>query len=137
MKELLSRLDFRPLVPDVVIMATLLAFVGGAFLGLGAAFPDLLLKAAFQFNIGFAVAFLTVAGAFARRHKRAGRQISINVQYLAFLSGTMIITTVGFVAAFKAAIFGSSAIEGVVAAVIGHGSGILMAFAGAGQEEDG
>ena len=134
-ERLVDKLDFRPIVPDVVILATLLAVIGVALLGVGAAYPDVVLKPAFQYNIGFAVAFLTVAAAFARRHRRAGREISINVHYLAFLSGMMLVSTIAFVAGFKASIFGSSAVEGVVSAVIGHGSGILMAFAGAGKED--
>ena len=93
-------------------------------------------KASFQYSIGFASAFLTVAMIFARMdfgeavEQGQMRAFSLNVASLVTFSGVLIL---GTTLMLDTTVFTNSVYEGIVTGFVGHGSGLMMAFANSGK----
>ena len=120
-------IDFRPVYPNVLIIAMMLATIGILFsvFGDGMGQP----KAAFMYNIGFGMAFLTIAATFAKRSyddKGSVRDMDGNVLMLFALALSM---GAVMLVSLDTKLFQDMVIEGTVSGAVGLGTGTLTAFA--------
>ena len=122
-------IDFRPVYPNVVAIAVMLAVAGMVFSINDMGVP----KAAFQYTIGFSMAFLTIAATFAKRSyedKGSVRDMDGNVLILFALALSM----VGVLLAYQdLTVFQDMVFEGVISGAVGLGTGTLTAFASNGK----